>query len=683
MTMTAKPKNDSVESHEVPITKTRDLNEALSSAGFAYKINMLHQANAKELMYLKLNDFLSRTNRMLGMEDNKGGLNYIPQAKDAVERINKPLIGSIYDSISAQEVAEYASLLSALPTIKRDKDYQMAVSALLRAASTQHRVSEEYPGFQGSWDDFYGQNLLPVFEGLPNLVMNDPDRWKLFESLAGVATGRVDPQLEEYREYIELAHDAFKEGDLDQLSDAMFALASELVHTPPPEPPGEGDNPCEEGDSGPGEDNKGGGKGDSSSDVSAPDEDEGPPDDSENEEDEESEEEEDTPPSDGSDEEDGDEDGEDPFESLAQYMDSMSKDDFESVGVDAEFKPPDNPEDLDLESMVEMQKTKADIGLPVTISGTAWVYFEAQVPPHAREDYHSVLRAYNRELIEIRRIIDEHFRTNTIIERGLRAGRVDQTRLHRAAFNDADLFKQEKVDSVGHMDLVVLLDESGSMFDSMGTEGFKLDHQLPARGHSDRSDQDIILGKSMPRFGTHRYDSARILGMLLLEAARHLPGFNVQVIGYHSNVPDVLGPLKGVGEAVAKKLSETHGYYGTPILRKIGSGDNPYPIMSTHAYGGNSDAEALAYAVDYLRASGAEQKGIIYLADGHVYDNKDIIGDLLKKSRTAGIQVHFMNLTGSDYNPGGLSKIPSTLVTSPKDMVKGLQKFLHRVVASM
>lgn len=247
------------------------------------------------------------------------------------------------------------------------------------------------------------------------------------------------------------------------------------------------------------------------------------------------------------------------------------------------------------------------------------------------------------------------------------------------------------MDSVGHLELVVLIDESGSMTAVDGVDGFRnLPPSIEHKGHARSSgDNALMRGEASARFGRTRGDTARLMGMFLLDASRHLPGFDVKIAGYTDAHLDPNSTLGSVAEAVHKANAAGNGeasyHHFTPIVRLLGTQANPYPITTSAPFAGNADAQALSYALDVLKRSDAPQKAVLYLADGHVYDDLDHMGTMFAKLERMGAYPFFMNLAGASghYSSGPLSRIDRQDVSSFKDMLTGLKTFLHNLVRQL
>lgn len=601
-----------------------DAQKVLSSTRFAEEINLLYSVGADELMYLKLARFTSHTASLLDLPTQDYAINYADNAETGTDRVNAPLIATVFHGMENEQVEAYMRDLLALPYMRRDEDYTTLAKGLIRSCGAQRRINEDFPGYGDAWQLFFNNRLKGIFTSMPDLVVEDENRHKLFSALSSIVTGKVPSGLSEFETELKEAHQAFTEGRVQDMADTMFYVTQKLTRTPPPEPPGSGDG--------------GGGS------------------------------------------------CHDPFETLGEHL--MNEDDRitkEPLNVEAKFAPPEMPQGLDLDKLHELQEHNTDICIPETIDGTAYMYLECAEAPNARVVFHQYVNRFSSEITRIRQIIEEYFRISTITERGLKSGRVDASRLYRVAFGKDDVFKRHEVDSVGHMDLVVLIDESGSMSHGVEDKDGKLS-SVAGLSTGSYPNVSVMLGDAIPYFSNDRVGIARLMGTLLLEASRNLPGFNVEVYGYSALSKNSFGPFNSVASGVAKRISERSDGLShlVPLVRQLGTQKSPYRMMSTTAFSENADIEALAFAVDKLAKSSAPQKGIIYLADGWVHDSKNHIDKLLNKARSNNVHVHFMDLShGYFYKEGPLGRLPRTDVRSVQDMVGGLRTFLNRVVSTI
>jgi hypothetical protein len=376
------------------------------------------------------------------------------------------------------------------------------------------------------------------------------------------------------------------------------------------------------------------------------------------------------------------EESEDPFGDLGRYaaQNDVNAPAPPSLGDSDPFKPPD-PINLDLDKLGDLREMEVDLVFPEGETGTGYLTFKVPHAPGAQLAYQANVATMHEQIRRLRQIIEEYYRTATITDHGLKTGRVDASRVHRLNYGVSNVFKRHTVDSVGHAEVVVLIDESGSMGSHMDLGGVKQpDYRgLPKGPSAARSgDNSCFLGKSVTSPQGNRTNVAMRMALMLLEVSRALPGFRVEVVGYSTVGTSLLGSLEEPAKALAGKQKY---FYGAPVVRRLGTTEDPYAIVSAVPMQENADFQAMHYAVDRLNQSSAPQRAILYLADGQIHDEADAFANVLKRSQRMGITTFFMNLMGqAPFDGSMLADLDRQDVNDFDDMVTGLKRFLHKMV---
>lgn len=637
--------------------------EPLTSRNFANLMDALDTAGAHDLKYLKMSEYLTKTGKLLDIPMPKLQLGYSDKAECATDRVNFPVMASIYESVAQVEVQEYAQQLAAIPALTKDMDYQDAASAMFRAVGARQRVQEQFPGFTEAWGDFFEEMFAPAFKTFPNLT-DDPNRKVLFEAMSSIVQGKVTtPELREHETLIEQASELFRTASVQEFGDALYAISVVLTETPPPEPPSDGDGDGENDDDNqadstdPQDPNDGQGEGEGQGEGQ----------------------------NEGENNQENNDQDADPFSQLAQYMrnaDPENMPEMEDLKLSEQLEAPQV--DFDPEGLGELLELQADVTIPDSGPALHSVYFRAPAPPEAGTAWNILKSTYQQQVMEVTRLIDEFYRIKTLNERGLLSGRADGGRLYKVNFGARDVFKRSFVDSVGHMSMIVLLDESGSM--SRNVQEFKLPRKEVLQDlkiHDARyAGESVLTGKALPGFDTNRANLSRLMGFLMVEASKSLDGFNVEVAGYTGVNPGSLPTkLRPIGQAVIDMIQKEGGHtWGVPTVRFLGDKKAPLGIMTSTAISDNADLQALAWAIEKLEKDSADQKCIVFAADGCVSDEHKLMPKLLARAKKANIYIHFMDMSEGDIpDDSPLNTLPKTEVNCFKTMMHGLTSVLQAV----
>lgn len=591
--------------------------EPLGSERFYDMMARLKRAGADELYALKAENWMDQASKMLGVLPTQVTIGYADTTDDDVERLNMSFVAKVQSGVAQDTVQRYKDDLSAIPAVKKDKDYLMFSEELMRCAHMFQDVKEYYPGLAGTWEKFFGDKRKPVFENIPQMVPPDETkRRQLFDAMAAIVSGRIPGSLKEYKDLILEANEQFYGGKAEELSDSLYSLTSAIVELKPPEP--------------------GGGEGD------------------------------------GEGEGEGSDWGE-----LGEFFDEINRQERNTptpIKSEKPFVPPKTP-GLDLDKMAQLKEMEPDMVFPEGDLTEGYLVFRVPKAPGAEHAYQRNVQNMSHQIRMLRKIVEEFYKTKTITDRGLMTGRIDRSRVHRLNFGVPNVFQRHSIDSVGHADVVVLLDESGSMgsrfnIDMVDQVSYKGIPGLESKGGR----QAPYLGEVVQEPNNTRVNGAMRLAIMLLEVSRKLAGFNLTVGGYTATSSHSLGPLQEAAQAIAE------GSYGVNVIRVLGDKNNPYPIVSTTAVSANADYQAMHWAVERLKQSRARQRAILYLADGQISDYDNSFKKLTDKARANNITTFFMDMSGHDVFEGSmLEDVERQQVNSFKDIVTGLKRFLGRM----
>lgn len=306
-----------------------------------------------------------------------------------------------------------------------------------------------------------------------------------------------------------------------------------------------------------------------------------------------------------------------------------------------------------------------------------YVLTTAKAGPVARARYSAIRVNYAREIRELREVLQTAFEERPVVEHGRSSGRPDGRRLIGTLFGQTNVFKFQTVETdAAPIDVVVLIDESGSMSAGCQAEGYReVPNFVGGMGYGHSSGRHAELGgtgadqnKNAEEGGGTRIDVAKRFGVILQEALRGLPGVRFRTYGYAS------GSVQEFG------VTTKGGGYGASIVRLLGTTDEPHAVALATAYGGNGDKEALIQAIKDLekwKNDGARQ-AVVYLADGGITDSR--LEELLKNLQRR-MPVFFVDMSGSVRGTGGSLKIKHHVpVNSMRQGVKAIGKFFKDIV---
>jgi hypothetical protein len=606
--------------------------EPLGSERFFNLMAALKKAGAEELFAIKAESWMDKSARLLNLEPGEATVGYAQGLSDATDGLNLALIAKLEAAIASEPAARVTGHLQALPVTKKDTDLHTISAILINDAEMFRQVNDEYVGLQPTWNRFYDDYRRNPLRTLWQKVdPGEADRRKLFQAISSIASGDQHPDLADYQTELDAAHFEFSEGRTEQLAERFIRICNAILKSTPPPPPGGGDS-GEEGDEGEGEEG------------STP----GTPD----------------------------------WRKLGEYLEKQKN------GADAktpkkldkqDFRAPASKVDID--KLKELQELQADIIFPDGDLSDAYLYFKPLVPTGASTVYQAHVSTMAKYIDRLRRIIEEYYRVKTITETGLKTGRVDAGRIHRLNYGVSTIFKRHTVDSVGHAEVIVILDESGSM--SAGTYGSPLPKAKipPGINTNNYSNEKTLLGKELPgQNNNNRVSVAMRMALALLEVSRQLPGFRVRVANYTAVLPGLLGHLSSAAETVSSK----HGWRLAPIVREVASSEHPHGVVLTGAYAENADYQAMHWALDQLKNSRAPQRAVIYLADALIYDRDDKFQKLINRANSQGITIYLMNLSGDVVDKGSmLAKLPQHKVDNFDDMLVATKHFLNRMVMQL
>lgn len=624
----------------------------LASEQFVSRMALLAE-HAPESFYLKLDRWVKKSANVLGVSNDDMTLGYADKTSDVVNKLNYPLISKVNKGVGKPTLTSYNADLASLPRVRIDPDFQVMAAMLLRAADTNRLVAEEYPGLTGPWLDFFASLQQPAFVEILGDI-EDPLRLSMFVMLCAAATGTYPPDCGLEPADMQYLRDLWLEGSTELLGEALYEQIRNLTDDTPPEPPNQDpEDGDEQDDQDGGECDRDDSKGSGSGGGNDP-----------GESDEQSDEPGETGPS------------QDPFEQLGSFMQQIEapSEDPQCVGADEFFEDPELPDNIDPAKMELLDLMGADTILPTYNDSASYLTYKVPEAPDARDLYNAQRGALLKEIRQIRRVIEEHYKIGVVRERALRTGRTDPARLHLAVHDIDTVFRRERQDSVGKAEVIVLLDESSSM---TGSPGFTLPlppiKKQPVSGVGDR-----LEGRACSPLDNSRVGVAKSMALCLLEASRQLHGFQVRVAGYSDlSNPYEFDVLSNLAKIVYDKATEG----GMPVVRELGTTRDPYAIMSTTGMGYNSDYSALHWAESQLRQSRASQKAILYLADGEIQYDNDNLDKMVRKLKQQNVYTYFMSLNPRGLQDrGALSRLPATQIDKFSDMLLGLKRFLSELV---
>lgn len=334
------------------------------------------------------------------------------------------------------------------------------------------------------------------------------------------------------------------------------------------------------------------------------------------------------------------------------------------------------------QQIMDQEVQAVDENTPYAEGNPTISYFtlKAKAGPVARMRYDAIKRAYAGTIRKLRNIIEEHYTPSLIVERGLKQGRPDSARLVNTRFGKTEVFKRETPDITGEpIDVVFLIDESGSMSASTRSKGYKpvdhyIDQTAPGFSHNSHAQLAGIGADTNVRAeegGGTRIDIARAFGVILHETLRPLTGIRAFSLGYTT------GDRSDYGLPAPK--GATSRWAGDSVVRILGDPKNPYPVALTMALSGNGDKEALTEAVKLLeRENRGARKAIIYLADGGISD--PVLESMLKNIQKE-IPIFFVDMSNDVRGTGGSLKIDHVVeVNSMEEAARGIAKFFTDVV---
>lgn len=303
---------------------------------------------------------------------------------------------------------------------------------------------------------------------------------------------------------------------------------------------------------------------------------------------------------------------------------------------------------------------------------------KAKSGPVARARYAATKSNYAPQIRKLRALIEDQYTVRMQTERGLKSGRPDASRLVSLKFGKTDVFKQDTPDITGEpIDVVLLIDESGSMSASVKADGYKpvgkfVPEPDPSIGYYNRNVEmagiEADSNLAAEDGGGNRIDVARSMGVVLHEAVRGLEGIRMWSLGYTT------GDRSDFGLPRSKS-----GGWGDSQVRYLSNPKDPFGVALSVAHGGNADAEALHEAVKLLeKESNGARKAIIYLADGGISDPK--LESMLKNIQRK-IPVYFIDMSNSVRGTDGSLKIDhSVTVNSMNEAIRGVGKFFRDIV---
>lgn len=334
------------------------------------------------------------------------------------------------------------------------------------------------------------------------------------------------------------------------------------------------------------------------------------------------------------------------------------------------------------ERLVDQEVQPCDERTPWAEGNPTISYFtvKAKAGNIAKLRYDAIKRTYAPQIRKLRSIIEEQYTVQMIVERGLKQGRPDSARLVNVRFGKTEVFKHEQPDITGEpIDVVFLIDESGSMSAGVNAKGYRpvekfIDRSSPtytAKEYSEMAGIGADTNLAAEEGGGTRIDVARALGVILHETVRPLHGIRAWSLGYTTASRSDYGLARG----------STSGWEGDSIVRFLGDPKNPHAAALAVASAGNGDKEALAEAVKLLeRENRGARKAIIYLADGGINDST--LESMLKNIQKE-IPIFFVDMSNDIRGTGGSLKIHHNVaVNSMEEAIRGLAKFFTDVVLS-
>src|SRR5690625_991247 len=385
---------------------------------------------------------------------------------------------------------------TSLPHIQRNPALIRSVSHLVDIAWLYGQVADQYPGMSASWNSFVSKHIEEAFQtaaAASRVVETDETTQMVLQTLHSVLINDVSDYeaLEDYEADINALHQLLIQGRTDVLSRNLSGLFRRIFKHFPPEPPQEqsrqnqkpqpdGDNQRQSG---------------SNSSENHP--------------------------------------GDDWAESLNQLGEFLNQlnelmDESPSKQVEVELSTPEMPAGLDTELLEALEKMNADVWAPAQ---DIEPYLHFTVPSSNEQErlYRQIADVYSMEIDDARNIINETFRILPKMQRAQRFGRLDGPRIHRAMLGEQEVFRLDSLDTLGKMDAVLIIDESGSM--GAGVGSLKSSQVVDAfNKNANRSGYDSITGESLVSASHNtRAALARDLAIILSEASHDLHGFNFTV----------------------------------------------------------------------------------------------------------------------------------------------------------